>query len=299
MTKLLENPVVNTIVFADGLNGGNPCPVVLDADNLSATEAMSLAEKFGAETIIVVKPNSKTADFRLRYFVPNHEMEMCVHGTIAATTVLWQSGKIYNSQIKIETALGIIEVDCEEIAGKLNVTVHQFSAQFAKLAPSIDEICSALNISPQSIDATIGPIVSVSTSRHKLIVPIKSNLILNSLKPDFELLWNLCDRYETTGFYPFSRANSGEDGIYYARQFPRRAGYNEDPATGVAACALGAYLANYHHKSPGWQSFTILQGQAMGRPSRLKVGIYMREGIVTNTYVSGYANVDSSPAGRL
>lgn len=288
----VECPIVHTSVFPDGPDGGNPCPVVLGADNLSAADGMALAKKFGAETIFVIKPSNTEADFGLRFFVPRHEMEMCVHGTIAAVTVMWENGSIDQSNITIATTLGNIEVVCEEVGGCLAVTVFQFPAKFAQNSPTLDEISNALRIPTSAIDLQEGPIISASTSRHKLIVPIKNTDLLNRIEPGFEELWSLCDRYDTSGLYPFARTDRGISAVYSARQFPKRTGYNEDPATGVAACALGAYLAKYHSKANGWQEFEILQGYAMGRPSRLSVGAFLENGQITKSYVSGNASLD-------
>lgn len=46
-------------------------------------------------------------------------------------------------------------------------------------------------------------------------------------------------------------------------------GVYEDPATGAAAAAVAGYLCDIHWQ--GKQSFTILQGEDMGVPSRLVV----------------------------
>ena len=46
----------------------------------------------------------------------------------------------------------------------------------------------------------------------------------------------------------------------------------EDPATGAAAAALGAYLRDRGEITPP-ASFEIVQGVEMGRPSRLTVSI--------------------------
>ena len=126
-----------------------------------------------------------------------------------------------------------------------------------------------------------------STSRHKLIVPLKSVQILDQLRPDFEAMWALCDRFNTTGIYPFAPMEG--DGVYAARQFPKRIGYDEDPATGVAACALGAYLSRFHTRNEGWNSFIILQGRAMGRPSRLIAKALLEGNTVRETSVTGKA----------
>jgi PhzF family phenazine biosynthesis protein len=53
-------------------------------------------------------------------------------------------------------------------------------------------------------------------------------------------------------------------------------GVVEDPATGAAAAALGAYLRS-RGEIVAQASFEIVQGVEMGRPSRLTVSIVPRE----------------------
>lgn len=287
----MARTVFQTTVFSDGPGGGNPCPVVLDADELSTEQGMSLAARFMAETILVTSATRPQAGFGLRYFVPRHEMEMCVHGTIAAVTVLRTLDKIGTSPIRIETALGLISVEWSEHKEKIIVTVNQFVPEFSARNPSAQEVAEVLRLSETSPIRTDLPIVSVSTSRFKLMVPLESVQTLDRLDPDFDALWSLCDRYSTTGLYPFAPVSAKDSGVYAARQFPKRAGYNEDPATGVAACALGAYLSRFHTNSEGWNSFEILQGRAMGRPSRLMVKALLEGGSVRKTSVTGKAEI--------
>lgn len=286
-----KKKIIHTIVFQNGPNGGNPCPVVLDGDDLTAEHGKHLAATFGAETIIILNPKDCDSDFGLRYFVPKYEMEMCVHGTIAATTLLKKMGRISKTPVKIETALGQITAGYKNEGDELRVTVFQFPPKFSDLNPRADEVCSVLRIPLTAIAKNQGPIVSVSTSRPKLIIPIASSDILNGIEPDFEMLWKLCDQYETTGFYPFSKDAAGSSNVYSARQFPKRAGYNEDPATGVAACALGAYLTRFNSCDSGWHYFNVHQGYAMGKPSILEVGSYLEKEYITKTSVSGKAHV--------
>ncbi len=257
---MAQKTVVHTRVFADRPEGGNPCPVVLDGDDLTVEQATSLAARFGAETSLVTKPRTADADFGLRFFVPQHEMEMCIHGTVAATTVLRKSGRLPKTPARIDTLLGPISVTWREDADKeLVVTAFQFPGTFSKLNPTLEEVSRALRIPSRVIRREFGPIVSVSTSRYKLMVPLESEEILDGLRPDFEMLW--------------------------------RAGYDEDPATGTAACALGAYLATHHHPTDGWHYFQIRQGYAMAKPSRMEVGAYVDDGRVTRTCVSGKATI--------
>lgn len=292
----MRNPrktVIHTSVFQNGPNGGNPCPVVIDGDDLGLEHGKRLAATFGAETIIIRNSRETDSDFGLRYFVPNYEMEMCIHGTIAATTVLKKIGRISKAPATIDTVLGQITVDWKDESDGLLVTVYQFPPKFSDSNPTLEEVCSALRISLTAISKNMGPIVSVSTSRPKLIVPLINRNMLDRIEPDFEMLWNLCDQYGTTGFYPFAKNDAGTPKSYFARQFPKRAGYNEDPATGVAACALGAYLTRYLSHVAGWNPFKVQQGHAMGKPSLLEVGAYLEKGNITKTCVSGKAHVIS------
>jgi PhzF family phenazine biosynthesis protein len=285
---------VRTSVFADGPNGGNPCPVVLDADPLTAEQMRSLADAWNQESVFIRDIDSAENRVRVRFFVPNHEMEMCGHGTIACIAVLVERGLLAPGEIPVETELGPIEADCEKRNGTLHVSVDQFRPMFADTNPPVDAVAQVLDISADEIATELGPIRSVSTSRHKLLVPLQHTAVLNELTPDFESLWELCDEYETTGFYPFSMSEDDEIDIE-ARQFPSRAGYVEDPATGVAACALAAYLVNYDvfdSKREGEQLVRIAQGRAMGKPSRLHSRVTVADDEISRTQVAGSATIE-------
>lgn len=122
------------------------------------------------------------------------------------------------------------------------------------------------------------------------MVPLCSKAVLDGLQPNLELLWTLCDHHETTGFYPFVQ---GENGRLYARQFPKRAGYNEDPATGVAASALAAYLVDHRQVlvQNGWNCFTVFQGEAMGQPSVIYADVFVEDGKIIRTRIRGNAKI--------
>ena len=72
--------VVN--VFRHGPGGGNPAPVVLDAFEMTAAAMRELAAHYEHESAFVL-PGRDGCDLSLRFFVPNHEMEMCGHATLA------------------------------------------------------------------------------------------------------------------------------------------------------------------------------------------------------------------------
>jgi PhzF family phenazine biosynthesis protein len=138
------------------------------------------------------------------------------------------------------------------------------------------------------------PIQSVSTSRPKLMIPLKNWQTLDRIKPNFEELWKLCNLYQTTGFYPFTLKPRDSRFHAEARQFPNQAGYDEDPATGIAACALGAYLTHYslfQQCADGATNYSIGQGNAMGKDSRINVKIDVRDREITRVQVGGTAEI--------
>lgn len=212
---------------------------------------------------------------------------MCVHATIGCATVLVKKGLVVNSPIRFETKLGVVCVEWVRQGDEIDVTVAQFLPAFSDKNPSAQEVCKALGISAGELASY--PIQSVATSRQKLMVPLKDRETLDNLRPDFDYLWQLCDDYNTTSFYPFiRRQDNGGHAIFFARQFPKRSGYDEDPATGVAASALGAYLVKTAGPAQqGWNSFKILQGFAMGKPSVIISEILVSGDQITATRIKG------------
>lgn len=187
--------VIYTTVFGLWPSGGNRAPVVLEADDLGEERMRGMAAEFGAETGFVLRPYQTDADLRLRFFVPNHEIEMCVHDTIAAVSVLLGRGELSGSATRVETVLGVIPVSWRWEDGKAAplVGVEQFPPAFSEKNPTRAEVAEALRVDEARIDPGVGPIQSVSTSRSKLMVPLTDRETLDGLRPDFERLWALCD----------------------------------------------------------------------------------------------------------
>ncbi|MGI5962705.1 MAG: PhzF family phenazine biosynthesis protein [Lawsonibacter sp.] len=287
---------VYTVAFQAQPGGGNPCPVTLHADALTEQEMQRMTKLFGVESAFLMEPTRPDCQVKARYFVPLHEMEMCIHATVASTVVLVERGMFSVSPIVFETSCGAVRADWRrEKDGSISVGVFQFLPRFMQKNPSREEVCQVLGITPDDLGE--GVIQSVATSRWKLIVPLKNRTVLDGLTPNFEELWALCDRYGTTGLYPFCREDSTQGRLFYARQFPKRAGYPEDPATGVAASALGAYLTKEQiwPVEEGWNCYTIRQGFAMGRPSVIRSDIQVAQGEIVATRVTGSAVLVKEP----
>jgi PhzF family phenazine biosynthesis protein len=252
-----------------------------------------MAADFGVETLFVL-PGPDGTDARLRYFVPRHEMEMCVHATVAGTILLAQAGRLNSNPARVDTPLGIVDVGWD--LPSATAVVSQFRPVFGPVVADPTRVLAALGL---AASALAGPVRSVSTARAKLMIPIRDEATLDRISPDFELLWTVCDELDITGFYPFTVRAAGADSA--ARQFPLRSGYHEDPATGVAACGLGAYLAlrsglSLRPGSPGWHTWRIAQGRAMGRPSIITAEAQLdQSGAIIATRVGGWVQSATAP----
>ena len=297
-------------VFRRGAGGGNPCPVITDAAGLRPAQMQAIAAHYGHESVFVTSVDASGAG--LRYFVPAHEMRMCVHATVAAITALAGSGAVTGGHTTVRTASGDYQASWTSGdyraswtgGGPVQVTVEQQPPSSGPPATVHREVAAALGLPDGSVVAS-APIRAVSVSRPKLIVPLRDADLVHRARPDFPALWALCRRLATTGAYIFaphpdashsdaSHSGGGHSGgarqHVVARQFPVDAGYPEDPATGVAAAALAAYLADgLRPARPAWTRLTIDQGDAMGQPSTLLAAALTGPGGTTRTSVTGQA----------
>lgn len=250
-----------------------------------------LACRFGLDTVFILKPQSPRADVRLRYFVPHHEMGVSGHATLAAVIVGRLGGRLKSDRTRVETLNGEFEVTSCRRRSDWVATLEQNSPTFGNEVPA-PLAAKALKIAIEEIVLTGGPVQSVSVSRAKLLVPLRDWRVLDALRPDFNALWDLCDALQVTGLYPFTRKTDKQNADAEARQFPLRAGFPEDAATGVAAAALGAYLTRYDRKCRlGDHQFRIAQGYAMAAPSRIEAMATCNRGQITRTAIRGTAEV--------
>ncbi|MEO6700689.1 MAG: PhzF family phenazine biosynthesis isomerase, partial [Jatrophihabitantaceae bacterium] len=257
---------------------------VADATGLSDRQLQAIAAHYQQETGFVL--TGEDGRLRLRFFVPRHEMAMCVHATVAATTVLVAAGTVTGSQLIASTASGDCRISWTG-GDRPAVTVEQQAPWLGPPVLAATELGAALGLPASAIGQPIRP---VSVSRPKLIVPLDRAGDLHRAVPDLPELWRLCRAYKCTGAYLFAPHPDGRPDHVVARQFPVDAGFAEDPATGVAAGALAAYLADLAgHREPGWLQVDIDQGQAMGRPSRLRARALTDGASVLRSMVSGQA----------
>jgi trans-2,3-dihydro-3-hydroxyanthranilate isomerase len=71
------------------------------------------------------------------------------------------------------------------------------------------------------------------------------------------------------------------------RMFAPAAGVAEDAATGSAAAALAGWLIQQAPDPSGTRCWTVLQGESIGRPSRIELEADVHDGAVRAVRVGG------------
>ena len=265
--------VVLIRVFVNGLGGGNPVPLVADAKGMDTAQMQEIARTHGHESAFVLPADVPGADWRLRFFVPHHEMEMCGHATVGTLWALRRWDAWRTPTARVQTMSGLVDVEWDE--ARQRVWISQPAVREVVLEPG----AAALVARTLRLGAVTTPrqMVNAATSRVKTLVPLSSVATLQSLEPDFAAMESTCDAIGSTGLYPYALQTDGHAAgpIVFARQFPRKSGYPEDAATGIAAAALWGHLAAAGAIATGSASApvvcTVRQGDAMGCPSAIAV----------------------------
>jgi PhzF family phenazine biosynthesis protein len=254
--------------FTDEPTCGNPAGVLPEADGLDAEQMGALANELGAsETAFVRK--SDVADRQLRYFTPETEVDLCGHATIASHALLYERGVIDADQHTVETNAGVLDIS---IAEDGTVWMTQNDPTVTELDVDVGRVADALGVDSETITAAGLPIAWTSTGLPFLAVPIEYFADLSGMEPDFRATESLCDDHEATGLYAFTFDTLAGDSTLHGRMFAPGSGVDEDPVTGTASGAVGAYL-DYQGALENTSAMTFEQGHFLDRPGKVSVSI--------------------------
>ena len=269
--------------FAKTKEGGNAAGVVTNADSLSEEEMRKIAEVLGfSETAFILQ--SDVADFKVRFFTPKEEIDLCGHATIATFHTMASLGLLKPGTYKQETKAGILGIEIKEDNSiMMNQPVPVFSEIIDK-----DELADSLNIKASLMPEDLS-IQVVSTGIRDIMVPVKSIKILNSINPDMEKIKNISRKYNAVGYHVF--ALESLHGAYAnCRNFAPLYDIPEESATGTSNGALGCYLYHYG-KINNEQAANIVfeQGYSMEKPSEILVSLTIKENEILEVKVGGIA----------
>ena len=223
-------PFFQVDAFAERPLTGNPAAIMplerwLDDSTMQAIAA----ENNLSETAFTVASDGDEADYDLRWFTPEVEVDLCGHATLAAGHVL-MSG----SQVRFATRSGVLKVSREDELLMLDLPAAKLTETRAP------ELCAALGVADR-------PLWVAEGFNDSAIVPLDSEAEVRAVSPDFARLKVIRRMAIVTA--------PGQEQDVASRVFVPYVGIDEDPVTGSAHGALTPYWA----ARLGRERFTALQ----------------------------------------
>lgn len=259
--------------FTDQPLGGNPCAVVLDADDLDEEDMLAIAREMNLSETAFVR-SSPVADFGVRYFTPAEEIPLAGHPTIATTYALVDSGRLPLTQehttISLELQIGPIPVEIFSRDGQVErIVMSQVKPRFLQVHDPND-VLPIFGLEPE--DALPGyPIQTVSTGTPQLMLPLQRIKALKVARLDTAAY----EAYRASSdfFSPhlFCLQGVTTQGQTFARHFGTPPDLMEDPFTGSATGGMAAYL--WHYGLLQRPNFIAEQGHWMKRPGQASVEV--------------------------
>ncbi|WP_440111557.1 PhzF family phenazine biosynthesis protein [Paenibacillus sp. QZ-Y1] len=250
--------------FSDKALGGNPAGVVLQAEHLSESQMQEIARQVNFSETAFVMPSDQ-ADFKVRYFTPSDEVDLCGHATIALFYLMKTQHLVDVGTYTLETLAGILEVDIEA-----NGTIYlsQTLPEFGKIVDR-QQIADSLRIPLHDLHAEL-PVQIVSTGLRDIMIAVKHVDVLAKIVPDFQLITEICKAHHVIGYHVYTLEPGAEDVLAECRNFAPLYDIDEESATGTSNGAMLCYLYQYNQLSdPHLQTYTIRQGYTMNRPSEI------------------------------
>lgn len=268
---MTDTEVLRYTAFSHDPEGGNPAGVVLDAAGLDEEAMLGIAAGLGySETAFLTAPPEGLGGepgraFTVRYFSPKAEVPFCGHATVATAVALAE--RIGPGELLFATRAGTVPVSVTDGGGVLRATLTSVEPSVSEVAEAdLAEALAALDWPAADLDPAFPPRIAFAGARH-LVLGAGSRARLADLAYDFPRLEALMRRLDVTTVQLVYRAGPAE--FHVRDPFPV-GGVVEDPATGAAAAAFGAY-ARELGLVPADAVLTLHQGEDMGRPGTLTV----------------------------
>jgi PhzF family phenazine biosynthesis protein len=230
-------PLYQVDAFSNRPFTGNPAAVcLLENARQDAWMQYLASEMKHSETAFLLEEED---GYRLRWFTPGGEVDLCGHATLASAHVLFSTGRVKaDSVIRFFTRSGELNAMMDGSWIELN-----FPATPASPAPPPDGMLPALGIQET---------LYTGKNDYDYLLVVEDEDLVRNLKPDFRLL----KTFPIRGVIVTARSSGEYD--FISRFFAPYYEIDEDPVTGSAHCTLTPYWSGVLGKT----SFTAFQASA-------------------------------------
>jgi PhzF family phenazine biosynthesis protein len=250
----MEMALVNCFV-TEATHSGNPAAVITKFPT-DEPSRQALATRLDLPVTVFLDQLASN-EYRISYFYPETQMPLCIHGSIAAASLLLKQ----QAEMNIVTANGQRLTIIKKPNHLFQIKLAAGEVLYHKVP--LAETMTMLGLSdPHDFELSL-PYVVASIGSPKLLIPLKSFEVFSRLNPNFAEIKAWSIQHQVNGLYVYAQ-HPEQSQHFYARGFNPKTGYNEDAATGVAAGALLTAL-------PDLAEIQVDQGHFLNRPSRITV----------------------------
>lgn len=222
-------PLFQLDSFSDEAFKGNPAAVCLIVEEYEDSILQKIAAEMNlSETAYIYVKDFETISssdtFRLRWFTPQVEVNMCGHATLASAAVLFNEYQVKSDLIKFETLSGQLLAKQIDDKIQLNFPLTESEA----IEPDVN-LLKALGI--QEHEAYVYSEVS-----QDLLIQLKDVEAVETLAPDFNAMKMIDAERIIRGVVVTAKGDDTCD--FVSRFFAPWVGINEDPVTGSAHTQL-------------------------------------------------------------
>lgn len=222
----MKLPLIQVDAFTSAVFGGNPAAIVPLPEWLSAEIMQNIAmENQLSETAFFVPEGD---GFRLRWFTPNKEVDLCGHATLAAAHVLFTEHAYPGEVVVFDSRSGRLPVRRDD---------YRYTMDFP-----VDDLGSCDVPTAQVEDALGSAVRELLRGKDDILAVLDSAEAVAGLTPDIRKIAEI----EARGILVTA---AGETCDFVSRCFFPRFGIDEDPVTGSAHTTMTPYWAEKLEKT--------------------------------------------------
>lgn len=235
----MDFPLYQVDAFTDQPFTGNPAAVCLLSHPAEPAWMQSVAMEMNLSETAFLNPDGD--GWRLRWFTPKQEVNLCGHATLASAKVLFEREQALRSEpLTFNTRSGDLSARWVDGRVELNFPAHTYQPVTCE-----DYTDRALGFTP----------VNAVCSGDYALFEAEHDNDIRQARPDFTLVAD----FSASQVMITARSNNPAFD-FVSRFFAPKLGIDEDPVTGSAHCLLAPYWAEKMNKT----AFTAYQASARG-----------------------------------
>ena len=284
-------------VFTRNRFGGNQLAVIPDARQLSDEAMQNIAAEFNySETTFVLPPSDPANTAYIRIFTPTDEIPFAGHPNVGTAFLLGEQGNVFGQNVsdtmRFEEAAGLVEVRVVREAGRVvgaEIRVPHLLEVGSRIEAATVAACACLEVN--DVLRTAHEPVVVSVGLPFVVAEVAGLDALGRAVPN-KAAFSVAEAHyphpdDRFSLFLYTRLPEEPDRVR-ARMFAPLSNILEDPATGSASAALGAYLFSLRSEPDLIGKLTVEQGVEMGRRSLIGLAVEKTSGAVNKVAVRGH-----------